>query len=82
MKRLPEVVAALCLWLFTALPAVAVDLLYPVKHPIKAAWNCTYPVRHPLKTGKWMDESGFNGGAQGIGATGQIVFTVRSFFIR
>lgn len=45
-------------------------ITYPARHPIQAAYNTTYPVRHPLKTGKWMEQSGFNGLLAGAGSLG------------
>lgn len=52
-----------------------------LKHPIKTLHNCTYPIRHPLETGKWMEESGFNGLMAGLGAIGGVAtpFVVGAF---
>lgn len=88
MKATMTVAGFAMLWIYTASPAVAsVEQFisvgtYPVRHPIKFAYKCTFPIRHPLKTGKWMEESGFNGGLQGAGAAGQLVFTVSNFLLR
>lgn len=82
MKQLVIVAALLCL---SAPSAVAADS-FDVRHPIiwkvsKPLRVVSYPVRHPLKTGKWMEESGFNGGLCGAGAVGQILYATRSFWI-
>lgn len=53
----------------------------PVKKVGRGMYACTYPIRHPLKTGKWMDESGFNGGLCGAGASAQLIYATRSFWI-
>lgn len=45
---------------------------YLIKHPY-GSWNrLTYPIQHPLKTGKWMEQSGFNGLLAGLGALGNL----------
>lgn len=54
---------------------------FPVRQPLKAAYNCTFPIRHPLQTGKWCEESGFNGLLGAVGGLGAVAtpFAVGAF---
>ncbi len=54
---------------------------FPLRQPLKAAYNCTFPFRHPLETGKWCEGSGFNGLLGAMGGLGSVAtpFMVSTF---